>query len=101
MQVQERNVEIRTTKEGIQYRLIYDDVEVSGFTTSRSKSVVEKIVERMLHAANEAPPEVSIAADRLADYVVSTVSQFNVDHVSAVEYREVFAYVESRDYEGE
>mgnify|MGYP000503454538 CR=1 FL=1 len=77
------NVEIRTTKEGIQYRLIYNDMEISGSTTSRSKSVVEKIIERIINVANEAPPEVSIVADKLTDYITSIVAQFNVDHVSS------------------
>jgi len=92
MQIQKENLEMRQTREGIQYKLIHGNVEVSGFTSSKSKSVVDKIVERILHGTNEVSPNVSLATDRLVDYVVSMVTQFNSSYVSvsvSVKVREV------------
>ena len=48
--------EVRTTKEGTQYMAVRGDIEVSGFTTSRTRAVVERIVERVFEASREPPP---------------------------------------------
>jgi len=62
--------EVRMTKDGIQYMAVRD-IEVSGLTTSKSKAVVERIVERMFAASREPPPEVSMVASFMTDYIAS------------------------------
>jgi hypothetical protein len=74
--------EVHTTKDGTQYMAVRGDIEVSGFTTSKTRAVVERIVERIVNAGIEPPPNVSMVADRLADYVVSMITQFGSDYVS-------------------
>jgi tRNA-dihydrouridine synthase len=74
--------EVRTTKEGTQYMAVRGDIEVSGFTTSRTRAVVERIVERVFEASREPPPEVSTVADRLTDYVELMIKQFRTEYVS-------------------
>jgi len=74
--------EVRTTKEGTQYMAVRGDIEVSGFTTSKTMSVVERIVERIFKASREPPPEVSTAADKLTDYVEVMTTWFRSEYVS-------------------
>jgi len=74
--------EVRTTKEGTQYMAVRGDIEVSGFTTSRTRAVVERIVERVFEASREPPPAVSTAADKLIDYVELMIKQFRTEYVS-------------------
>jgi len=74
--------EVHVTKEGMQYMVVRDDIEASGFTSSKTRSVVERIVERIINAAREPPPNVSMAADKLVGYVETMVSQFGADYVS-------------------
>ena len=74
--------EIRTTKDGSQYMAVHGDLEVSGFTTSRTRSVVERIIKASLEAPKEPPANVAMAADKLVNYVETMVSQFGSDYVS-------------------
>jgi hypothetical protein len=61
---------------------VHGDVEITGFTTSKSKAVVERLVKYSLEAPKEVPPNVSMAADRLSSYVEEAITQFNSDYVS-------------------
>jgi len=74
--------EVHTTKDGTQYMAMRGDIEVSGFTTSRTRAVVERIVERVFEASREPPPNVSMVADKLTDYVVAMITQFGSEYVS-------------------
>ena len=74
--------ETRTTKDGTYYRAVAHDFEISGFTTSRTKAVVERIVRRSIEMPKEVPPNVAMAADKLVDYVAATVDQFGSDYAS-------------------
>jgi hypothetical protein len=74
--------EKHVTKEGTQYMAVHGDVEITGFTTSKSKAVVERLVKYSLEAPKEVPPNVSMAADKLSSYVEEAITQFNSDYVS-------------------
>jgi len=74
--------EVHTTKDGTQYMAVRGDIEISGFTTSRTRAVVERIVERVFEASREPPPAVSTAADKLTDYVELMIKQFRTEYVS-------------------
>ena len=74
--------ETHTTKDGTHYMAVHGDVEISGFTTSKTKAVVERLVKYSLEAPKEVPPNVSMAADRLSGYVEEAITQFNSDYVS-------------------
>ncbi len=76
-----KKYEIRTTKDGIQYMAVYDDIEITGFIASRSKAVVERIVKLIL-AGREPPPAVSAAADLMIDYITSVITRFKTEYVS-------------------
>jgi hypothetical protein len=74
--------ETRTTKEGTHYMAAHGDIEISGFTTSKTKAVVERLVKYSLEAPKEVPPNVATAADRLTSYVEDSITLFNSDYVS-------------------
>jgi len=74
--------ETHVTKEGTQYMAVHGDLEISGFTTSKSKAVVERLVKYSLEAPKEVPPNVATAADRLISYVEEAITRFNSDYVS-------------------
>jgi len=74
--------ETRVTRDGTQYMAVHGDLEISGFTTSKSKAVVERLVKYSLEAPKEVPPNVATAADRLTSYVEEAITQFNSDYVS-------------------
>jgi len=74
--------EVHTTKDGTQYMAVRGNTEISGFTTSRTRAVVERIVERVFEAGRAPPPEVSIAADKLVGYVETMLTQFRTEYVS-------------------
>jgi hypothetical protein len=74
--------ETHVTKEGTQYMAVHGDIEITGFTTSKTKAVVERLVKASLDSPKEVPPNVSTAADRLSSYVEEAITQFNSDYVS-------------------
>jgi len=74
--------ETRVTKEGTHYMAVHGDIEITGFTTSKTKAVVERLVKYSLEAPKEVPPNVSTAADRLSSYVEEAITLFNSDYVS-------------------
>jgi len=74
--------ETRVTKEGTHYMAVHGDIEITGFTTSKTKAVVERLVKYSLEAPKEVPPNVATLADRLSSYVEEAITQFNSDYVS-------------------
>jgi hypothetical protein len=74
--------ETHVTKDGTQYMAVHGDVEITGFTTSKTKAVVERLVKYSLEAPKAVPPNVSMAADKLSSYVEEAITQFNSDYVS-------------------
>jgi hypothetical protein len=63
--------EVNVTRDGSQFMAKRDDLEVTGFVSSRLRHVVEEIVGRVLDTVREVPPNVHHVAGALSDFIAS------------------------------